>query len=181
VVLIALGFGATEVLHYLNFEPLLTFMVAGFVVQNLSNQGEKFLHAIEETGGVVYVVFFAGAGAHLNVPLLREYWPLALLLTGSRGLFTWGAGQISARVAKDDPSVRKWGWAGLVSQAGVALGIAQVIARTFPTFGPSFRDIAVACIAINEMFGPILFKFALDRAGETKAPSQSLTDIEEVA
>ena len=93
VVLIALGFGATEVLHYLNYEPLLTFMVAGFVVQNLSKQGDKFIHAIEETGGVVYVVFFASAGAHLNVPLLKDYWSTALILIvrASRGDHRHGA------------------------------------------------------------------------------------------
>ena len=181
VVLVALGFGATEVLHYLSLEPLLTFMVAGFVVQNLSKQGEKFLHAIEATGGVVYVVFFAGAGAHLNVPLLREYWPLALILTGSRGVITYVAGRLGSRIANDEPMVKKWGFAALISQAGVALGIAQVIARSFPSFGPSFRDIALACIAINEMVGPILFKFALDRAKETKAPAPSLEEAEEVA
>lgn len=176
VVLLALGFGATEVLHYLKLEPLLTFLVAGFVVQNLSRQGEKFLHAIEETGGVVYVVFFASAGAHLNVPLLREFWPTALLLTGTRGLVTFVLSRFSSRIAKDEPIVRKWAWAPLVSQAGVSLGIAQVIARQFPAFGLGFRDLAIACIAVNEMVGPILFKVALDRAGETQAPSPSLPD-----
>lgn len=183
VVLIALGFGATEVLRYLSYEPLLTFLVAGFVVQNLSKQGDKFVHAIEETGGIVYVIFFAGAGAHLNVPLLKDYWPTALLLTGSRAFITFVTGKVSSRIAKDDPIVRKWGWAPLVSQAGVALGIAQVIARSFPypSFGERFRDIAIACIAINEMVGPVLFKFALDRAGETKAPAPSLSDAEEPA
>ena len=181
VVLIALGFGMTEVLHYLSLEPLLTFMVAGFVVQNLSKQGEKFLHAIEETGGIVYVVFFAGAGADLNVPLLREYGFIAVALTGSRALFTYIAGRIGSRIAHDEPIVKKWGFAGLVSQAGVAIGISQVIARSFPSFGPSFRDIAIACVAINEMVGPILFKFALDRAKESKGPTASLADTEEVA
>lgn len=181
VVLIALGYGATEVLRYVRFEPLLTFIVAGFVVQNLSAQGDKFLHAIEETGGVVYVLFFAGAGAHLNVPLLREFWPIALLLTGSRGLLTFGASKLANRISPDEPSVRKWGWAPLVSQAGVALGIAQVVARSFPTFGPAFRDVAVACIAINELVGPVLFKFALDRAKEAQQPQPSLTDAEETA
>ncbi len=181
VVLIALGYGATEVLRYVRFEPLLTFIVAGFVVQNLSAQGEKFLHAIEETGGVVYVLFFAGAGAHLNVPLLREFWPIALLLTGSRAALTIGASKLSSRVAKDEPSIRAWGWAPLLSQAGVALGIAQVVARTFPTFGPAFRDVAVACIAINELVGPVVFKFALDRAKESRQPQPSLNDAEEAA
>lgn len=168
VVLLALGYGATEVIRYVHFEPLLTFIVAGFVVQNLSRQGEKFLHAIESTGDVVYVLFFAGAGAHLNIPLLREYWPIALIFTGSRAGLTWISGKIASAVAKDPPAVRKWAWAPLVSQAGVALGIAQVVARSFPAFGAAFRDIAVACIAINEMVGPVLFKFALDRSKESR-------------
>jgi Kef-type K+ transport system membrane component KefB len=176
VVLVALGYGATEVLHYVHFEPLLTFIVAGFVVQNLSKQGDKFLHAIEDTGAVVYVLFFAGAGAHLNVPLLKEFWPIALLLTGSRAAATFVIGRASARLANDEPTVKKWGWAPLLSQAGVALGIAQVISRQFPSWGPAFRDVAVACIAINELGGPVLFKLALDRAKETKAPMPSLDE-----
>ncbi len=183
VVLVALGFGATEVLHYLQLEPLLTFLVAGFVVQNLSKQGDKFLHAIEETGGVVYVIFFASAGAHLNVPLLKEYWPIALLLTGSRATVTILTSKLSSKLAKDPPNIQKWGWSSLISQAGVALGIAQVISKQFPapSFGPAFRDLAIACIALNEMFGPIIFKFALDRAKEAKGPAPSLSDAEESA
>lgn len=179
VVLIALGFGATEVLHYLNYEPLLTFMVAGFVVQNLSKQGERFLHAIEETGGVVYVVFFASAGAHLNVPLLKVFWPTALLLTGARAAVTIGTARLAATLSKDDPVIKKWGWGPLISQAGVALGIASVVANRFPSFGAAFRDVAVACVALNEMVGPVLFKFALDRAKETQAPTDSLSDVED--
>lgn len=181
VVLIALGYGATEVLHYVRFEPLLTFICAGFVVQNLSKQGDKFLHAIEETGGVVYVLFFAGAGAHLNVPLLREFWPIAILLTGARFTVTFFTSKIASRVAKDEPVLRTWGWAPLISQAGVALGIAQIISRQFPSFGPGFRDVAIACIALNELAGPVLFKLALDRAKESKAPAPTLSEAEEAA
>jgi hypothetical protein len=42
-----------------------------------------------------------------------------------------------------------------------------VIARAFPSFGEGFRSLAIAAVAINEMIGPVLFKFALDRSGET--------------
>ncbi len=167
VVFIALGFGLTEVLRYLNFEPLLTFMVAGFLVQNLSSQGEKFLHAIEQTGGVVYVVFFATAGADLDVPLLRLLWPVALILTGSRALISWGVSRLAGRIANDPPTVLRWGWSGLVSQAGLALGLGSLVAREFPSIGGGFRALAIATVAINELVGPVLFKLALDRAGET--------------
>ena len=132
LVFLALGFGLSELLQYLQFEPLLTFLVAGFLVQNLTDQGEKLLHAIEKTGSVVYVVFFATAGAHLDVPLLRTLWPVALALAGSRAFFTWLASRLSAKLAKDPPVLRTWGWSSLVSQAGLALGLSVVVEREFP-------------------------------------------------
>ncbi len=178
VVFLVLGFGLTEVLHYLSFDPLLTFMVAGFLVQNLSKQGEKFLHALQQTGGVVYVIFFATAGADLDVPLLKQLWPVALVLAGSRAAATYGVARLSSRIANDDPVVRKWGWSGLVSQAGLALGLAAVVSREFPAFGDGFRALAIATIALNEMVGPILFKLALDRTGESSStPEPSLSIV----
>ena len=167
VVLLVLGFGVSTVLDYLQFDALLTFMVAGFIVRNMSNQGKRFVEYIEQTGTVVYVVFFATAGADLDVPLLRLMWPVALLMAGSRAGVTWVGSTVSGRIAKDSPVIRKWGWSGLVSQAGLALGLSVVIAKDFPSFGPAFRSLAVATIAVNEMIGPILFKLALDRSGET--------------
>lgn len=178
LVFIALGFGLTEMLQYLSFEPLLTFMCAGFLVQNLSKEGPKFLHAIEQMGGVVYVIFFATAGAHLDVPLLKQLWPMALVLAGSRAAATYGVARLSGRLAGDDPVVKRWGFAGLVSQAGIALGIASVVSKEFPQLGDGFRALAIATIALNEMMGPILFKLALDRAGETsREPEPSLPSV----
>lgn len=176
VVLVALGFGATEVLSYLHYDSLLTFMVAGFVVQNLSKQGDKLVHGVEKAGAVVYVVFFGSAGAHLNVPLLRSLWPIALLLAGSRVVVTMFAARIASRLAKDEPIIRRWAWAPLVSQAGFAIGIAQIVSREFPQFGRGFADLAIATVAMNEMVGPILFKVALDRAGETRPPIAALEE-----
>ena len=168
-------------LRYLHYDALLTFMVAVFVVQNLSKQGEKLIHGVEQAGAVVYVMFFASAGAHLNVPLIRALWPVALALALSRVFFTVVAAKIASRVANDEPVIKKYGWAPLISQAGVALGVAQVAARAFPTFGKGFGDLAIACIAMNEICGPIIFKFALDRSKESRAPQPSLPEAQEEA
>ncbi len=174
----ALGFGATEVLVYLRFDALLTFMVAGFVVQNLSRQGEKLSHAIGEMGSVVYVVFFAIAGANLDLPLLKKLWPVALLLASARAALSLVAARAASRIADDPPAIRRWGSAGLVSQAGLALGIAAAVARTFPSFGEGFAALAIATVAINQMVGPVLFKLALDRTGESStAPRPSLVSL----
>jgi Kef-type K+ transport system membrane component KefB len=165
--LIAMGFGLSEGLRYLRFDPVLTFLVAGFVVENLTKQGPKLMQSVEETGAVVYVVFFATAGAHLDVPLLKTLWPVALYLASVRALFVWITHRIGSRLANDEPIVRKWGWSALVSQAGLTIGMSLLVARAFPSFGEGFRSLTIATVAINELAGPILFKFALDRTGET--------------
>jgi Kef-type K+ transport system membrane component KefB len=167
LVLIALGFGATEALRYIHIDPLLTFMVMGFIVENLSPYGSKLAHEIAKVGSIVYVVFFAIAGADLDVPLLRRLWPVAIAMCLARGLLTFAAARLSSRLAKDEPVVRSWGWSSLVSQAGLTIGLAVVVERTFPSFGASFRSLVIAAVAVNEMIGPVLFKLALDTVGES--------------
>lgn len=182
LVMLALGFGASELLRYLRFDTLLCFMTAGFVVQNLTGQGEKLLHAVERTAGPVFVVFFATAGAHLDLPLLRTLWPAAIIFFVSRTALTFAASRLATHAANDVPAMKRWSWSSLISQAGLALGIAVVVERQFPQFGTGFRSLAVASVAMNEMFGPILFKVALDRAGETStAPEAERVLEEEVA
>jgi Kef-type K+ transport system membrane component KefB len=169
LVLLALGFGVTAALKYVQVDPLLTFMTAGFVVQNLSNQGEKLLHAVEQMGSVVFVLFFATAGAELDVPLLKQAWSIALALCFMRAFVTFLVARVSSRLAGDPPVVRKWGWSGLVSQAGLALGLGIVVEGAFPGIGTQFRSLVIAAVAINEMIGPVLFKMALDRTGESSS------------
>jgi Kef-type K+ transport system membrane component KefB len=175
LLLVALGFGLTEGLRYLRFDALLAFLVAGFVVENMTKQGPKLLAAVEQAGSVVYVVFFATAGAHLDVPLLRTLWPVALFLSAARMVTAWTGHRIAARIAADEPVLRRWGWAPLVSQAGLTLGLSVVVATSFPSFGPDFRSLAIATVAINELVGPVLFKLALDRTGETGRAQRPLS------
>lgn len=166
LVLLLIGLVLVEVIGYLHFDWLLTFLTAGFVVQNLSGQGGKLLRAIERTGEVVYVVFFATAGAHLDLPLVGRLWPAALIFFAVRAGTIVVAARLSAALGGAPPELRRWGGAGLVSQAGLALGIASRMAREFPSFGAEFGALAVAAVALNEMVGPVLFKAALEATGE---------------
>lgn len=169
LMLLVLGFVVWEALRYLRFDALLAFLVAGFVVQNLSRQGDTFLHAVERLSGVVFVLFFTTAGAHLDLPLVGRLWPVALLLCASRAGISFGASKLSGRLSNDAPILCRWSWSALVSQAGLTLGLVVIIERAFPAFGAELRSLAVATVAINEVGGPLLFKFALDRAGEIPA------------
>lgn len=181
LVLLALGFGLTEFMRYIHIDPLLSFLTAGFVVQNLSNQGDKLLHAIEQASGLVFIVFFATAGAHLDLPLLQRLWPIALALCSARAATVVLTSKWASRVAKDPPVLQRWGWSPLISQAGLTLGLSVVIVRSFPEFGEGFRSLVIATVAINEMIGPVLFKLALDRTGESQSGAVDTTDLAEAA
>lgn len=173
-ILVLLGIGFSAGVRYLHLEPLLTFIVAGFVVQNLSEQGDRLLAAIEHTGAIVFVVFFATAGAHLDLQLLATLWPVAVSLALIRAAITIGGQWFASHLANDPPVLRRWAWSPLISQAGMTLGLSVLIERSFPSIGPAFASLVVATVALNEMIGPVLFKLALDRVGETgKAPAGS--------
>jgi Kef-type K+ transport system membrane component KefB len=169
LVLLALGLVLTRAIDYLRFDWLILFLVAGFVVRNVSRQGDRLLEQIERAGKTIYVVFFASVGARLDLPLVLALWPVAVGLSVARALATVAAGQVASRLAGDPPIVRRLGWTGLVAQSGLALGVAAAGgARLGGEAGAAFTALGVATVALNELVGPVLFKASLDRAGESE-------------
>jgi len=57
-------------------------------------------------------------------------------------------------------------WLGLISQAGVAIGLASILATAYPSRGSEMQTLVLSVIAINEIAGQILFSIALRRSGE---------------
>jgi Kef-type K+ transport system membrane component KefB len=166
VFLVVLTYAATELAGTLGYDSMLTFIVAGFVVENLSAQGENLRRIVAQSGRVIFVIFFTNAGAHLDISMLAHLWPVALMLGGARAVATVIAAYAGSVWARDPPVVRRYGWAPLISQAGVALGIALKVDETFPALGDGFLSLAIAVVGLNEAVGPVLFKIALSRAGE---------------
>ena len=75
---------------------------------------------------------------------------------------------IGAVVANEDNLVKNYSWLGYAGQAGIALGLAIIIERTFPgNIGKIFLTIMIATIVINELIGPILFKYVIIKAKES--------------
>jgi hypothetical protein len=56
-----------------------------------------------------------------------------------------------------------------VTQAGVSLGLAGIVVHRFPDWGAALATTIVAVIALNQIVGPIAFKYALEAVGEARA------------
>ncbi len=170
-----------EVAHVLHLELILIFMMAGFFVQNFTRFGHNLIDTIEKSSLPVYVVFFALAGASLQFSVLLDNWMVTLLFVGARLLTTHVGTVIGARMAGGFPQVEKYGWMGFVGQAGLTLGLVSIIEKELPTpFGTSIKTIIVAAIVINQILGPMLFRYALARSNEIpeNPPSHSLNILQ---
>ena len=179
LLLLIFGFVATDLLSYVQFDSLLAFLVAGATVRNFSRDSRAFRATVFNTSGVVFVVFFGVAGAHLDVTLLRRVWGVAVSFFVVRLLASVVALRLANHAANELLVVKRWSWAPAISQAGLTLALATTLSREFPALGESLRSLVIATVAMNEVIGPILFKFALDRSGEARSALPSWSDDSE--
>lgn len=150
-----------------HFEPLLAALAAGLVVENVAGaSGDALKDAVERGSLPVLVIFFVAAGTSLRFDALAAIGALALAVSVARAIVVRAATRLGARVSGLAPAETNDVWMGLVSQAGVTLGLAIIIARDFPDWGPRVQTLLVALIALHELVGPVLFRNALARAGE---------------
>jgi Kef-type K+ transport system membrane component KefB len=164
-----------ELARLAHVETLLTLLVAGFVAENGAGggRGTEFRHAMERAAAPIFVVFFALAGARLDPGALLPLWPVVLPLVLVRMVaIRWGTRRGGAWAGVPAPVAGRV-WLGLVSQAGVAIGLAAVVADVYPTRGAALQTLLLATIAVNQTLGPLLFRFALARAGELAPPEPS--------
>jgi Kef-type K+ transport system membrane component KefB len=167
--LVAVAFCAAEVGRLLGLETLLIALSAGFFIENVSRAEGALLGAALSRGPQpVHALFFALAGAGLQLDALRDLWPWVLLLVGLR---VWGL-RVGLRWAGGDPNVTptlaQHGWLGLISQGGVALGLAAVARRAFPAWGVSLEAFIVTMTGVQELAGPVCLRRALALVGELK-------------
>lgn len=151
----------------LHFELILAALAAGLVVENLAPpEGDELLVAIERGALPVLIVFFAAAGASLQLDVLAAIGGVALVLAAIRFGLIWGMSALGVAAAGIADTPARFVWMGLVSQAGVTLGLATIAATEFPGWGEQVRTLVVGLTGLHVLVGPILLKAALARAGE---------------
>jgi len=151
----------------LELEPLLICMSAGFTVQNFSRTGRDFMEGLDRFSLPIYILFFALAGASLDLQALGKTWPLAVGLALIRAGGIFGAAWLAGRLCGDPKKHGRVAGMAYLTQAGVAIGLAQLAQRQFPEIGVYLVTVVLAVITINQIVGPITFKAALELVGET--------------
>ncbi len=167
LVLVALCALLSQVGSALQFEPLLAAVAAGFVIENLAvRQGDTLRTAVRDGAQPVLVVFFVAVGASLRLDAMAAIGAMALGLSALRLALVWLGVRIGARMSGLDEPASGSVWTGLISQAGITLGLVAIVAAEFPDWGPRVQVLVVGALALHELVGPVAFRFALARTAK---------------
>ncbi len=174
---ITLIYTVSFVCDYFHLESALLFIAAGFIVANGPDKGGRFIVEIEKLSTPVFVVFFTIAGAKLHLDVLVEMALFAFVLVFVRSLAFYIGCRVGSVLTNADAATRDYAWMGFVSQAGLAI----TLANTFPTvYGPELGgalfSFILGGVAIHEIIGPALLQLALQKANEL--PTSSIDEKE---
>lgn len=164
---VLVAFFGAEVARLAHVEILLTLLVAGFVAENASRHGHELRRAMERSAAPIFVVFFALSGARIDLARVGPLLPLVVPIALTRAAAIWAGVRLGARWAGVAGPEREYVWMGLVPQAGVAIGLAAILADVYPVRGVDLAGLLLALIAVNQVPGPILSRKALVASGET--------------
>jgi Kef-type K+ transport system membrane component KefB len=166
---------ATGICIRLRLSVILTNLILGIVAVN--TQPEKVIRKIRteitQALPLLFVLFFILAGAHLRLSLLPSLGLVGIVYILARSGGLVGGSWLGALLGRAEKKIRTYLGLGILSQAGVAIGLALVVGQRFAEFGARgsaigstvITTITASCI-VFELVGPILTKYALTKAGE---------------
>ncbi len=175
ILLFAIVLSLTGLSNMWHMSLILTNMVMGFIIVNTQgNQLLERLHTeLEMTMPLLFILFFVLAGANLHVAALPALGLLGLIYILARSVGLVSGAAIGATLGKMESKIKKYLGMGILSQAGVAIGLALIVKNEFVEFGSHgerigaivITTVTATCIFF-ELIGPILTKIGLEKAGE---------------
>ena len=150
-------------------------MILGIVAVNTQRSSivHKIHDEIKSVMPLLFVLFFVLAGAHLHVSALPSLGLLGLIYIAARsgGLISGAA--VGGVIGRVEPKIRKYLGMGILSQAGVAIGLALIVKQDFSSLGSGGEYVGAAVLTtitassiFFELIGPVLTKIGLTKAGE---------------
>lgn len=155
---------------------ILATMTMGIVVTNIGSDNSQYVSCvIGRVGPLAYTLFFALVGAHLQISLLPQMGLLGLLYLILRATGKVGGAWAGGWVGRASPTIRDNLGLALLTQGGVAVGLALSVAGRFDAYGEMgtrlgsmILNTITATTFVVEIVGPLLVKLAIIRAGELR-------------
>ena len=163
VAAVFLGVAIAEQFH---LSSLLLCMCIGAGFVNTNKHAEPILEGADRWTPPLFMIFFVISGAELDLAVLPTVGLLGVLYLIARSLGKYFGTFFGALAVGADKNIRKYLGAALLPQAGVAIGMAQIVMNELPTYGSQVRAVILTATLIYELVGPMITKIVLTKAGE---------------
>ena len=154
----------------LELSSLIASLAVGATMVNLSGQSRRLFQSLGRSDPPFYAIFFVIAGADLNLGLLKSLGVLGAAYILLRAAGKLVGARLGTRWTPLEGNSRRLLGFGLLSQAGLAVGLTLTIGRRFAEFSPAVTTVVLAAVAFFEMIGPVSARLAIIRSGESHEP-----------
>ena len=158
---------------HVGFSALLVCMMLGTIFCNICDFSAEIMEKTDKWTVPLFALFFVLSGAELELSVFTDITivgiGVAYIFSRSLGKYIGAYG--SAKLMKCDKKTTKYLGITLLPQAGVALGM-SVTAMELGEVGTMIRNIVLFSVLIYELFGPVMTKMALTRAGNIEPKPQ---------
>ncbi len=192
VLLLVVGFTFTAIglCSMFHLSLILTNMIVGMFVVNTQPHAvvQKIHDRLPLVMPLLFILFFTLAGANLHLNALPSLGVLGIVYVAGRSAGLIGGSRLGARFGHVEDKIKKYVGLGILSQAGVAIGLSLIVKHEFQGLGAVVNastgahsgdvigatvitTVTATCIFF-EIIGPILTKVALAKAGEIKTTTK---------
>jgi len=163
-------FTAILIADYAKISSLLMCMITGMVFVNAYNRNftDKVLDVMDDISSPLMIIFFVISGASLDFKVLPEVGVIGIIFILARAFGKVFGAYLGATVGKSSSNVKKYLGPTLLSETGIAIGLALLAKEVLPNYGEILIAITIASSFIFDMIGPFLVKISLKKAGEIK-------------
>lgn len=163
--------GLSEIIHA---SLILASMIFGMIIINKFPKDNKpvFDH-MKSISLPIYILFFVIAGTNLHIHVLLSVGLIGIVYIICRIIGLSSGSFLAAWATKTNEKVRNYLGLSILSQAGVAIGLALLASNYLsklgkPSLGTTLVTIITATTVVFEIIGPVLARFAIIQAGETR-------------
>jgi Kef-type K+ transport system membrane component KefB len=154
---------------------ILTNMVIGIIAVNTQHKNlvKKIHTELSEFMPLLFILFFILAGANLHISVLPSLGLIGIVYIAARSAGLVSGAILGSLAGRLESKIRKYLGMGILSQAGVAIGLSLIVKNDFTEIsahGSEIGSIVITTVTATciffEIIGPILTKIGLKKAGE---------------
>ncbi|MFP3982127.1 MAG: cation:proton antiporter [Desulfurivibrionaceae bacterium] len=160
-----------ETARALEYSPLLAGIAAGFIIVNRNLRDVRLFRVLNYFEPPIYVLFFALAGAHLDLTLFSTAGLLGFSYFLFRAAGKYMGARLGSSLTASSHAIRNNIGLALIPQAGIAIGLVFLMQNfsNLQAYVSTITTVVLAGVFLSELIGPVLAKCAMEAVGEAVA------------